>query len=233
MAHKRVVLKLSGEAMSGQGKTGLHPAQIEFTAGQILAAAREGTEIAVMMGGGNFLRGSQVGEAFTRIAADQMGMFATVINGLALRDVIVRLGGRAHVRSAFAVPGKVKPFGADGCRELMHRGSIVILTGGTGNPFFTTDTACALRCCELDADLMLKATKVDGVYSSDPKTDPKAKRYDRLGYEDVLDQRLGVMDLTAVELCRSQGIGILVFDFLKEGNIVKAVRGETVGTVIS
>ena len=232
MPYKRVVLKISGEAMGEPGKGGLDAQRIEFVAGQVIAAAAEGTGLGLVVGAGNFIRGAAA-SAFPRVAADQMGMLATVINAMALRETIVRLGGRAEVRSAVAVPGRVRPFNAEESRKLLDNGTVVLFAGGTGNPFFTTDTACALRCCEVGADLMLKATKVDGVYSADPEKDPGAERFDRLASQEVLDRKLGVMDLTAVELCRAQSIPILVFDFLKDGNIIKAVRGETVGTLIT
>ena len=231
---KRVVLKVSGEALGGAGKTGLNVERIEFVAGQFIEAASKGIELALVVGGGNFLRGGTFsGTGFPRVKADQMGMLATVINGVALREVIVGLGGKAEVRSAVAIPGVVELFRSEEVRALLRGGNIVIFTGGTGNPFFTTDTACALRCCEIGADLFLKATKVDGVYSADPAADPSAVRYEKLTYQEVLDSKLGVMDLTAVELCRQNGIPIKVFDFLKEGNIVKAVEGKAVGTLIS
>jgi len=234
MAYRRVVLKLSGEAMGRPKVGGLDGAAVEFAARQILEAAAAGAELGVVVGGGNFIRGGGAGgTAFSRVAADQMGMLATVINAMALRDVIRRLGGVAEVRAAVPVPGVVEQFRAEEVRDLMAAGAVVCLAGGTGNPFFTTDTACALRCCELEADLMLKATKVDGVYSADPVTNPGARRFDRLSYDEVLDKKLGVMDLTAVELLRSRKVAILVFDFLREGNIVRAVKGEKVGTVIS
>lgn len=234
MSIKRVVLKVSGEALGGAGETGLDLERIQFIATQFIEASSKGIELALVVGGGNFLRGGTFsGTGFPRVKADQMGMLATLINGMALREVICSLGGMAEVRSAVPVPGVVDAFRSEEVRGLLSAGNTVIFSGGTGNPFFTTDTACALRCCEIDADLFLKATKVDGVYSADPVADPSAKRYEKLTYEEVLDSRLGVMDLTAVELCRQNGIPIKVFDFLKPGNIVKAVEGEPVGTLIS
>jgi len=233
MAYIRVVLKISGEAMGGTGRSGLDPDRITFIAKQIISAQAGGAELGLVVGGGNFLRGATLQGRIERVTADQMGMLATVINGMALRDSIRALGGQAEVRSAVPVPGVVDRFRAEESRALLAAKTAVIFAGGTGNPFFTTDTACALRCCEIEADLMLKATKVDGVYSDDPLKNPSAERFDRLSYQDVLDRQLGVMDLTAVELCRSKGIPILVFDFLREGNIVKAVKGESVGTLIA
>ncbi len=233
MRYKRVVLKVSGEAMCRPGEGGLDKSRIEFVAREIIAAAAEGAELGLVVGGGNILRGAAVGDAFTRVAADQMGMLGTIINGMALRDTIKRLGGKVEIRAAVAIPGVVDKFRAEEVCELLDEGSAVVFAGGTGNPFFSTDTACALRCCEIEADVMLKATKVDGVYSDDPVTNPDARRFEKLTYHDVLDKSLGVMDLTAVELCRTKKIPILVFDFLKPGNIVKAVTGEPIGTVIS
>ena len=233
MRYKRVVLKVSGEAMCRPGEGGLDKSRIEFVAREIIAAAAEGAELGLVVGGGNIRRGAAGGDAFTRGAADQMGMLGTIINGMALRDTIKRLGGKVEIRAAVAIPGVVDKFRAEEVCELLDEGSAVVFAGGTGNPFFSTDTACALRCCEIEADVMLKATKVDGVYSDDPVTNPDARRFEKLTYHDVLDKSLGVMDLTAVELCRTKKIPILVFDFLKPGNIVKAVTGEPIGTVIS
>ncbi len=233
MRYKRVVLKVSGEAMGRPGEGGLEPSRIELVAREIIAAAKEGAELGLVVGGGNILRGASVEGAFSRVAADQMGMLGTIINGMALRDTINRLGGKAEIRAAVAIPGVVDKFRAEEACKLLSEGSAVVFAGGTGNPFFSTDTACALRCCEIEADVMLKATKVDGVYSADPVTNPDARRFESLTYRDVLEKSLGVMDLTAVELCRNKNIPILVFDFLKPGNIVKAVKGDTIGTVIS
>jgi uridylate kinase len=233
LAYKRVVLKVSGEAMGLPDAGGLDPDRIATVARQIIEASRTGVGLGLVVGGGNFLRGAAVGGAFPRVKADQMGMLATIINGIALRETIRRLGGKAEVMAAVAIPGVVDKFDAEKACTLLDDGAAVVFAGGTGNPFFTTDTACALRCCEIEADLMLKATKVDGVYSADPVKDPSAERFDRLTYQEVLDRGLEVMDLTAVELCRNAGIPILVFDFLKEGNIIRAVQGETVGTIVS
>lgn len=233
MRYKRVVLKVSGEAMGHPDEGGLEKSRIEFVAGEIIAAATEGAELGLVVGGGNILRGAEVEDTFSRVAADQMGMLGTVINGMALRDTINRLGGRCEIRAAVPIPGVVDKFRSEEVCALLDGGAAVAFAGGTGNPFFSTDTACALRCCEIGADVMLKATKVDGVYSDDPVTNPDAERFEKLTYDEVLDKRLGVMDLTAVELCRNKNIPILVFDFLKPGNIVKAIRGESIGTLIS
>ncbi len=232
MAARRVVLKISGEAMSLPKESGLDFDRIRFVAEQLVEAARDGAAPAVVVGAGNFIRGADLKE-FPRVTADQMGMTATAINALALRDVIRGLGGAAEARSALPIAGVADGYSSQETAALIDSGTIAVLAGGTGNPFFTTDSACALRSLELDAALMLKATKVDGVYSADPVADSTVERFDSLTYQEVLDKKLGVMDLTAVELCRQKSIPVRVFDFQKDKNIVKAIRGEPIGTLIS
>ncbi len=233
MKTERVLLKVSGEALSGASGFGLDFDAIRLVAGECLQANAMGVKTAVVVGGGNFLRGQElVGSGVDRVAADQMGMLATVMNGLALRAACEGLGGRALVMSAVPVQCGIELFDRRSCLEQLNAGSLVILVGGTGNPFFSTDTAAALRASEIGADLFLKATKVDGVYDEDPEKKPGARRFDKLTYMEVMRKKLGVMDLTAVTLCMENKIPIVVFDLMKEGNVSRVLSGEHVGTKI-
>lgn len=234
MGFTRVLLKVSGEALGGASGAGLDFGAIGAMAGECLEASRRGIEVGVVVGGGNFIRGAALAEAgLERVTGDQMGMLATVINGLALKGAVEGMGGKASVFSAVNIEGGVERFDAPRCRKRLEDGHVAVLVGGTGNPFFTTDTAAALRASELKCDLFLKATKVDGVYDSDPVKNPGARRYEKLSYMDVVKQRLEVMDATAVTLCMENGIPIVVFDMTKEGNVGRVLDGEAVGTVIS
>lgn len=234
MGAKRILLKVSGEALGGDSGAGLDPGAMRCMAGECLAAVKRGVQVGLVVGGGNFLRGTQLsGLDVERVTGDQMGMLATLINGLALRDQIEHLGGRAEVFSAIEARGAAAPFDRRRCLESLRHGAVVILAGGTGNPFFTTDTAAALRAAELGADLFFKATKVDGVYDDDPKKNPQARRFEKLTYMDVLNRQLKVMDATAVSLCMDNKIPIVVFDMTREGNVGRLLDGESIGTVIS
>ena len=227
---RRALLKLSGEGLSGPGGP-LDPAVIATLAADLGAVREAGTEIAVVVGGGNFLRGSQL-PGVRRAVADHMGMLATAINGLALQDGLERHGLETRVLSAIPMAAVCEPFVRRRCLRHLEKGRVVLLVGGTGNPFFTTDTAAALRASEIGADSLLKATQVDGVYSADPRQDPAATRYDGLSWQDVITRRLGVMDTAAVVLCMENRIPIVVFDQHQPGNLVRVCRGEDVGTVI-
>jgi len=231
--YSRVVLKISGEAFGSAASESLDIAAIECIAGQIAKTAASGTQIAVVPGGGNIVRGNRLGEhGVNRATADYMGMLATVVNALSLQDALERLGAETRVQTAIEMREVAEPFIRRRCIRHLEKGRVVILGAGTGNPHFTTDTAAALRAREIEADAVLKGTNVDGVYSDNPAENPDATRFDTLSYEDVLRRDLRVMDATAITLLREAKIPIVVFDIHQEGNIEKAVQGDVVGTLI-
>jgi uridylate kinase len=234
MAYQRVLLKLSGEALghpdSGHG---MHLEALATVARQVARVVEIGVEVAIVVGGGNILRGAQFSAVGgNRASADYMGMLGTIINGLALQDAIEQQGLESRVCTALEVRQVAELFVRRRALAHLEKGRVVILAGGTGNPFFTTDTAAALRATELNCEVLLKATKVDGVYTADPKKDPKATRYEELSYMDVLQNGLKVMDGTAITLCMENKLPVIVFDMFREGNIERAVRGERIGTCI-
>jgi uridylate kinase len=232
-AYRRVLLKLSGEALMGAGTEPIDPAVLGGTCAAVAEVAHHGVQVALVVGGGNLFRGAALAAAgMDRVTADQMGMLATVMNALALRDALERAGRRAEVLAARGIAGVCEPFDHRLAVRLLEEGRVVVFAGGTGSPFFTTDTAASLRAVEIRADLMVKATKVDGVYSADPVHDPSARRYARLGYDEVLDRRLGVMDATAVILCRDHGLPLRVVDMTRPGALLRAVMGEEEGTLV-
>jgi uridylate kinase len=234
VSYHRVLLKLSGEAL-GEPSTGqgLDGGAIERVARQIVHVAGLGAEIALVVGGGNILRGASFSRgAGQRASADYMGMLATVINALALSDAIEQGGVDTRVLTAIEISKVAEPFVRRRAIAHLARGRVVILGAGTGNPFFTTDTAAALRARELGCEVLLKATKVDGVYTSDPRAHPGAERIPTLSHQEFLDRRLQVMDSTAISLCQQSGLPIVVFDLFEEGNIERVVRGEALGTLI-
>jgi len=234
MAYERVLLKLSGESL-GDPETGhgIDPVAVNDVARQVAAVAATGVQVAVVAGGGNILRGAEFSALGAhRASADYMGMLATIINGLALSDALEKCGCETRVATALEIRQVAEPFVRRRVIAHMEHGRVVILAGGTGNPFFTTDTAAALRANELGCEVLLKATKVDGVYSSDPKKDPEAKRFESLSYMDVLSQGLRVMDTTAITLCMENNLPVVVFDLFEDGNIGRVIRGEPIGTTI-
>jgi uridylate kinase len=233
--YKRVLLKLSGESFCERGGFGIEGSALSSISERILEARELGPELAVVVGAGNFLRGesfSKVSE-IPRNTADYMGMLATIINACALQETLERLGQPTRVLSAIEVSAICEKFIRRRALRHLERGRVAILAGGTGNPFFTTDTCAALRASELEADLLVKATKVDGVYSDDPQKNPDAKMFEKLSYADVLEKDLRAMDHSAITLCRDNGIEIVVLNIFKKGNIARAIRGERVGTLIS
>ncbi|MFT4709756.1 MAG: uridylate kinase [Bacteroidia bacterium] len=235
MSYSRILLKLSGEALghpdSGHG---IDPGAVNKIAKQVADIAQEGVQVAVVCGGGNILRGAEFsGMGSSRASADYMGMLGTVINGLALQDAIENMGVESRVMTAFDVRAAAEPFVRRRALRHLRKGRVVILAAGTGNPFFTTDTAAALRATELGCEILLKATKVDGVYTADPKKDPTATRIESLSYMDVLSKRLAVMDSTAITLCMENDLPVIVFDLFTEGNIGRVVKGEALGTRIN
>ena len=232
--YKRVLLKISGEGFCHEGGFGIDADELEGIARQCVEVVKMGVELAIVVGGGNFIRGatfSQDGH-IPRATADYMGMLATVINAVALQETMERFGQPTRVQSAISVHSVAEPFIRRRAVRHLEKGRAVILAAGTGNPFFTTDTCAALRATEISADVLLKATKVDGVYSADPKKDPSAKLYGEITYEQVHRDQLRVMDLTAITLCMERKIPLVVFNLKKPGNIARVVRGERVGTRI-
>ncbi len=235
LAHRRILLKLSGESFARQGSFGVDAEELAWIAREVASAASIGVQLAVVVGGGNIIRGSQLAKAghIEQATADYMGMLGTIINALALREGLRTLGIDSRVLSALEVRSVAEPFVRERALRHLEKGRVVILAAGTGNPFFTTDTCASLRARELECSLLLKATKVDGVYDSDPATNPDAKRYDSLTFTEAINKQLGVMDLTAMAMCREHDIPVVVFDFKAQGNIRRVVAGERVGTKVS
>jgi uridylate kinase len=231
-AHRRILVKLSGEALMGDGDFGIDPAFIRRLAGELRAMREYGAEIVV--GGGNLFRGAGLARAgMDRVTADHMGMLATVMNSLALQDALESIGVFVRVQSAIRINQVCEDYIRRRAVRHLEKGRVVIFAAGTGNPFFTTDSAASLRAIEIEADLLVKATKVDGVYDADPVTSPGARRYDRLTYDQVLDRRLGVMDQTAIVLCRDHDLPLRVMNLNEPGALVRIARGEDVGTLVT
>ncbi|HOB91813.1 MAG: UMP kinase [Bacillota bacterium] len=231
--YRRVVLKLSGEALAGEGGFGIDIPTVQRIASEIETAYRLGVEMAVIVGGGNIWRGIEAIEAgMERSTADYMGMLATVLNALALQDSLEKLGVPTRVQTAIEMRAVAEPYIRRRAIRHLEKKRIVIFAAGTGNPFFSTDTAAALRAAEMDAEVLLKATKVDGVYDSDPVTNPSAELLTNVTYLDVLNRGLKVMDTTATSLCMDNGIPIIVFNMRVPGNIVRTVMGEKTGTIV-
>jgi len=233
MKYTRILLKLSGESLSGDSKHGISNPVLEEYAKQVAGIAEKGVEVAIVIGGGNIFRGlSGTESGFDRVKGDQMGMLATVINSLALESAINFSGGKSKVFTSIRMEPVGELYNRDRVTEALKNGTVCILAGGTGNPFFTTDTAAALRAVEIGADVLLKGTRVDGVYSSDPEKDPDARRFDNITFEEVIDKRLKVMDSTAFTMCRENNMPIVVFNMNKPGNLLKVVTGSETGTLI-
>lgn len=231
--YRRILLKLGGEALAGPQGFGIDPAQAAILATKIKQVFDMGVQVALVIGAGNLWRGKQgLHHGMERTTADHMGMLATVMNALALQDALERTGIVTRVQTAIEMKAIAEPYIRGRAIRHLEKGRVVILGAGTGNPYFTTDTAGALRAMEIDAEVMIKATKVDGVYDGDPQTNPHAKRYDRLRYIDAISKRLGVMDSTAITLCMDHGLPIIVLDLWQEGALERAVQGETIGTLI-
>lgn len=231
--YDRVLFKLSGEALAGDLGYGIDPKVVDDLAEEIADIVHDGVQLAVVVGGGNIFRGlAGSAEGMDRAQADYIGMLATVMNALALQDSFERHGVFSRVQSAINMQEVSEPYIRRRAIRHLEKGRVVILAAGTGNPYFTTDTTAALRACELDVDCLMKATKVDGVYDSDPKTNPDAKRFDRISYMEVLNRGLNVMDTTATSLCMDNNVPMIVFDLTKRGNIQRALMGEDVGTTV-
>ena len=231
--YKRVLLKLSGEALQGEQGYGIDPKVITEIAGQIKEIVDGGIELAITVGGGNIFRGlAGAAEGMDRAQADYIGMLATVMNALALQEGLERTGVDTRVQSAINMQEVAEPYIRRRAERHLEKGRVVIFAGGTGNPYFTTDTTAALRACEIGAEAILKATQVDGIYDKDPKKNADAVRFERITYLDVIAKGLNVMDSTAITLCNDNRMPIIVFDIEKEGNVDAALRGEPVGTVV-
>ena len=233
--YKRVLLKISGEGFCEEGGFGIEAPELELIAAQCIDVARMGVQLAVVVGGGNFVRGATFSEQghIPRTTADYMGMLATVLNALALQEMLEKMGQPTRVQSAIPISSVCEPFIRRRAVRHLEKGRVVILAAGTGNPFFTTDTCAALRATELQADVLLKATKVDGIYSADPKKDREAVLYHEISYEQVLRDKLRVMDLTAITLCMERKIPLVVFNLRTPGNIARVMQGAKVGTKIT
>jgi uridylate kinase len=231
--YKKILLKISGEVLTGEGGFGIDPSVIRQIAGEIKEVKTLGVEIAIVIGGGNIFRGVAASSmGMDRVSADHMGMLATILNGIALQDALEKMGVQTRLQTAIEMRELAEPFIRRRAIRHLEKGRVVIFAGGTGNPYFTTDTTASLRAMEIGAEVILKATKVDGVYDADPMVNPKARKYDELTYLDVLKKRLKVMDATAISLCMDHQIPIIVFNLKKKGNIRRVILGEKVGTKV-
>ena len=230
-SYKRVLLKLSGEALAGKQGFGIDPAITSQIAGEIAVLHAAGVQFGIVIGGGNMLRGATC-EGVSRVAGDAMGMLATVINSIAVKESLEAAGVPARVMTAVHMDRAGEFYSPEAALEHMNAGRVVVIGGGTGNPFFTTDTAAALRCAEIGADVLLKATKVDGIYDSDPVKNPSAKRFDSIGHAEALARNLKVMDATAFSFCMENSIKIIIFKLLEPGNLQKCIEGLPVGSTI-
>jgi uridylate kinase len=232
--YRRILIKLSGEALGGTSGIGICPEAVHDIARQIAAVRRRGVQVVIVVGGGNIFRGLSGSErGIERATGDYMGMLATVINALALQDALEKMGVPTRVQSAITMHQIAEPFIRRRAVRHLEKDRVVIFGSGTGNPYFSTDTAAALRANEIGAEVILKATKVDGIYDSDPKKNPKAKRFTQITYQEALSRRLQVMDTTAFSLCQDNQMPIIVFDLFKPGNLDRVVRGEKVGTLVT
>jgi uridylate kinase len=231
---RRVLLKLSGESLMGEHEYGIDPAMVREIAGQVASAVSDGTQVAIVVGGGNIFRGlAASARGMDRATGDYMGMLATVMNGLAIQDALEQAGCPTRVMSAIGMDEIAEPYIRRRAVRHLEKGRVVVMVAGTGNPYFTTDTAATLRAVEVQAQVILKATRVDGVYDADPETHPDAQRYSQVGYTELLSNRLQALDATAVSLAMDNEMPIVVFDMTVAGNIARAVRGERIGTLIS
>jgi len=233
LAYRRILLKLSGEALMGNADYGIDPAMIGRLAAEVIEAQQAGAEIALVIGGGNIFRGAGLAASgMDRVTGDHMGMLATVINALAMQDALEKRGARARVMSAIKINDVCEDYIRRRAIRHLEKGRIAIFAAGTGNPFFTTDSGAALRAIEIGADLLLKATKVDGVYDADPKKHPDAKRFDKLSYDEVLARDLQVMDTAAFALCRDSNLPLRIFDMGQSGQLLRILHGEQIGTLV-
>jgi len=234
MSYRRVLLKLSGEALMGSCAHGIEPEVIQRVAGEIRTVNASGVQIGLVIGGGNLVRGAgMASRGMDRVTGDHMGMLATVINALALQDALEKAGASCRVMSALRINQVCEPYIRGRAVRHLEKGRVVVFAAGTGNPFFTTDSAASLRAIEIDADIMLKATKVDGVYSADPVTNREATLFDRISFDEALERKLGVMDTTALVLCSEHNMPVRVFNIFEPGHLGRIVAGEQVGTLVA
>lgn len=234
MKYQRILLKLSGEALMGDQSYGIDPTTLQRITDEIASVVQAGVQVAIVVGGGNIFRGVQAaGKGMDRASADYVGMLATVMNALTLQDVLEQSGIPTRVLTAIKMEQVAEPYIRRRAIRHLEKGRVVIFGAGSGNPFFTTDTTAALRAAEIDAQVIFKATKVDGIYDADPKLNPQARRYEKLSYQDVLTQDLKVMDATAIALCKENRIPIVVFDLNVKGNIQRVVTGDSIGTTVT
>ncbi len=234
LKYQRILLKLSGEALMGEVDYGIDPAVISALAAEIVEVQRAGAQVGLVIGGGNIFRGAGLAaNGMDRVTGDHMGMLATVINALAMADALEKQGGFARVMSAIKINEVCEDYIRRRAIRHMEKGRITLFAAGTGNPFFTTDSAAALRASEIGADLLLKATKVDGIYDSDPKKNPQAKRFDRLTYDEVIARNLQVMDTAAFALCRDNHVPLRIYDMMQPGALMRILRGENLGTLVA
>ncbi|MCF6171068.1 MAG: UMP kinase [Bacteroidales bacterium] len=234
MKYKKVLLKLSGEALMGNGQYGIDPKTLTIYCNEIKQVVEQNVQLAIVIGGGNIFRGLQgAAQGFDRVQGDYMGMLATVINSMALQSELEKQGMKVRLLSGLAIDRIAESMNGRKARKYLAEGNIVIIAGGTGNPFFTTDTASALRAVEIGADVLLKGTRVDGVYTADPEKDPAALKFDRLSFDEAYRKQLNVMDMTAFTMCKENKLPILVFDMNTKGNLLKVVNGEAIGTLVS
>lgn len=232
--YRRILLKLSGEALMGEAGYGIEPAIIKRIAGEIAELSKNGVEIAIVIGGGNIFRGAGLAASgIDRVTADHMGMLATIMNSLVMQDALEQIGMHARVMSAIVINEICEDYIRRRAVRHLEKGRIVIFAAGTGNPFFTTDSAASLRAVEINADLLIKATKVDGIYSADPLREKAAKRYDKLSYDEVIVQKLGIMDTTAIVLCRDNKMPLRVLNLMNPGSLMRAALGQNEGTLVS
>ena len=229
--YKRILIKLSGEALAGDRGYGVDPSIINSISSQIMEVSKLGLEVGIVIGGGNILRGANQG-GIERTAADHMGMLGTVINCIAMQNAIEKLGGHTRVMSAIRISAVAEPYIRRRAVRHFEKGRIVLFAAGTGNPYFTTDSAATLRAIETNCDIIMKATKVDGIYNKDPMKFDDAQKYDKLNYTEVINNQLAVMDTSSIALCRENNMPILVFDMNTPGNLLKAAKGEPLGTIV-
>ena len=233
LKYKRILLKLSGESLMGQQQYGIDQTRLNNYAEEIASLVKAGVQIGIVIGGGNIFRGlSGAAKGFDRVKGDQMGMLATVINSLALDSALKNHGVKSRVLTAIRLEPIGEYYSKEKAVDYLEKGEVVIISGGTGNPYFTTDTASALRGIEIEADIMLKGTRVDGIYTADPEKDPSAVKFDTISFEEIYKRHLRIMDLTATTLCKENNLPILVFNMDKKGNLKKVLAGESLGTIV-
>ena len=234
LPYRRILLKMSGEILAGDRGFGIDPAIVSNLAGQVKAVVQAGIQVGIVIGGGNFFRGEAMAESgMDRVTGDYLGMTATIMNSVAFQNALENIGLDTRVLSALTMVQLAEPYIRRRAIRHLEKGRVIICAGGTGNPYFTTDTAAVLRGIEIGADVIMKGTKVDGIYDADPMTNAQAKRFGQLTYEEVLQKKLRVMDLTAVTLCMENKLPIMVFDIRRDGNMLKAATGEPIGTIVS